>query len=640
MTLTDVTVDLNTESGAFLDNCLDAGSGCTATANVTIDGISSFSNNEGDGLTVASNGDVALSNVAANGNDGYGAELGCSCTSIGGNVTISDSTFNSNGWAVGDDGLDVAATGAITLTNVTADSNGLGGAYLISDSSVTIGGASNSFSNNMDDLGIGVEAFVAITLTNVTASSNGDVGAGLLTLGDVTINGSSNTFDGNGFDGVAIVSAGAVSLTNVTANDNDGYGVNVDSIFGLVSTSVALTNVFVDGNSDGGINIATVDGSVTLTDVTATNNLDTGIYIGGVSRDVMLTNVAADTNDEDGLDVDSVDSITITGGSFSDNSEDGIFLSTVDAVTIQGAKIVDNGGEGIDLESICSCVAAQVNFNRIVGNGTYGIQYDNSGVTVDATNNWWGCNYGPGATGAGCSGVTNGVFGDVDYDPWLILTMSPTTAVVIPTNGGTLPLIAYLTANSDGTDISSLGSIPDGTPATFSTTLGAVGSPSITKTTTDGVATATLTAGSTSGTASITIQVDAQTLGVNVLIGSTTESSVSVATAGGAPGGGSDLVITITPVVGIPVTSLPLPVVNTFEAALDVEATLNGTPLSELPGDMVIEISFELPAGFTGTPVIWFQLPDGTWQAVRTFVVGNRAVAFVHRMGVYALGVQ
>jgi len=75
-------------------------------------------------------------------------------------------------------------------------------------------------------------------------------------------------------------------------------------------------------------------------------------------------------------------------------------------------------------------------------------------------------------------------------------------------------------------------------------------------------------------------------------------------------------------------------------AALDVEATLNGTPLSELPGDMVIEISFELPAGFTGTPVIWFQLPDGTWQAVRTFVVGNRAVAFVHRMGVYALGVQ
>jgi len=617
VTLTNVTADGNRTSGATLDNT--SGSG-----DMTINGTAnSFSNNIETGLTINSYGDVNLSGVTANGNRHAGAQVGGSPAFIAGDVTISDSTFNANR-----DGLDVEAVGSITITNVTADSNGSFGAGLIGDVFVTINGSGNSFSGNGDS-GVVVGSINSITLTNVTANSNGLGGAGLYCYGDVTINGSSNSFSGNlAYDGLGIFADGAVALTNVTANDNDRFGVAVNPSLGSVPTGVTLTNVSVDNNGFVGIYVTDVDGNVTLTDATATNNLDSGIVVGYVSGDVMLTNVTAEANDYDGADIGFVDGVSITGGSFSNNSADGIYVTNVGPVTIQEAKITQNDDYGVELESIASAAPVLININRIVGNGGQGVYYDGSGLTADATDNWWGCNYGPGATGTGCIGVTNGSFGDIDVNPWLILTMSPTTTRDISPDGGTLALIAYLTTNSDGVDISSRGSIPDGTPATFSTTLGTVGSSTTTKTTTSGVATATLTGGSTSGTAGVTIQVDGQVLRLAVLIVSSTESGVS---AGSAPGG-SDLVITITP--------LSLPPGNTFIAALNVTVTLNGTLLTELPGDQVIEISFDLPPGFTGTPVIWYQLPHGTWQAVQTFVVGNRAVAFVHMMGVYALGVQ
>ena len=59
-----------------------------------------------------------------------------------------------------------------------------------------------------------------------------------------------------------------------------------------------------------------------------------------------------------------------------------------------------------------------VNVNAFINN-THGIS-DGAAGAVDAENNWWGCNFGPGATGVGCSGVTNDVFingsGTVDSD--------------------------------------------------------------------------------------------------------------------------------------------------------------------------------------------------------------------------------
>ena len=98
------------------------------------------------------------------------------------------------------------------------------------------------------------------------------------------------------------------------------------------------------------------------------------------------------------------------------------------------------------------------NFNRIVGNAV-GIQYGSTvapgnNATIDVENNWWGCNYGPGAGGTGCSGTANGTLvfagntGTLDANPWIVLGV---TRLAEPDYSGRLTsnITADMTHNSD-----------------------------------------------------------------------------------------------------------------------------------------------------------------------------------------------
>jgi hypothetical protein len=90
-----------------------------------------------------------------------------------------------------------------------------------------------------------------------------------------------------------------------------------------------------------------------------------------------------------------------------------------------------------------------VNFNRFVNN-TFGIN-DGAAGTLDAENNWWGCNFGPGTGGTGCTGTPNGVgitgSGIVDANPWLVLGTSASPNPTTP--GGNSTVTADMTHNSD-----------------------------------------------------------------------------------------------------------------------------------------------------------------------------------------------
>src|SRR4029434_9855934 len=91
-----------------------------------------------------------------------------------------------------------------------------------------------------------------------------------------------------------------------------------------------------------------------------------------------------------------------------------------------------------------------VQFNRIVGNALGGITIVNGySSTLDAENNWWGCNGGPGV--AGCDTIA----GSVDANPWLTLKIAaaPTTLFV----GSPATVTADLTINSNSVDTSALG---------------------------------------------------------------------------------------------------------------------------------------------------------------------------------------
>ncbi len=106
--------------------------------------------------------------------------------------------------------------------------------------------------------------------------------------------------------------------------------------------------------------------------------------------------------------------------------------------------------------------AADLSFNRIVGNQD-GVQ-NLASAGVAAQRNWWGCNGGPGI--AGCDTIALGAgAGAVVADPWLVLSFAaqPNPAVI----GCPTALVADLVMDSDSTDTSTLGNVPDGTPATF-----------------------------------------------------------------------------------------------------------------------------------------------------------------------------
>ena len=150
----------------------------------------------------------------------------------------------------------------------------------------------------------------------------------------------------------------------------------------------------------------------------------------------------------------------------------------------------------------------RIHHNRVYGNTTTGA--DNTSPTqIDAADNWWGCNEGPGTTGCDLAS------GSVDHDPWLVLglTANPMSVFV---NGGTSVLTASLRINSDGVDTSPVGHIPDGTTTIFTATLGTV-TPEITGTI-EGLAASAFVAGMVQGSSIVSATVDSETVTLTLTI--------------------------------------------------------------------------------------------------------------------------
>ena len=146
--------------------------------------------------------------------------------------------------------------------------------------------------------------------------------------------------------------------------------------------------------------------------------------------------------------------------------------------------------------------------SRIVANtATTGAAVFESVGTATATNNWWGCSFGPGTGGSGCVGTPNGAAGAVTSAPFLILTATASPPSIGP--GSSSTVTANLTLNSANTDTSAGGTVPNGIVAAFAGTLGTFATP--TATTTSGKATDLFTNSGGAGLASVNATVDGQT---------------------------------------------------------------------------------------------------------------------------------
>ncbi len=195
-------------------------------------------------------------------------------------------------------------------------------------------------------------------------------------------------------------------------------------------------------------------------------------------------------------------SVMISHNTFSNNSADGL-----------GGAISANNSPNLSI--------SQIHYNRFYNNTSAasalssGLHFVESAGSVNAENNWWGCNTNP--VGASSTAPCNQAGGDVagggslDADPWLQLKVTASPNPICNTAAGlgnTSNVTASFLKNSSGTSIpvDSLSRLI-GLPVAWTSTLGSLSAQQF-SIQASGTATALFTSNGTGGVATVNAQVD------------------------------------------------------------------------------------------------------------------------------------
>ena len=343
--LNNATALNNLGRGIYLDN--DTAS---IPQNVILTGSLTAVGNGIHGLYVSSDGVVTASNLTAASNGSHGVYINNSGAASPKPVTISGNNLMNDNASTG---LDILSRGAITLNNLTAIGNGVStgydGVYLFNQydpavqQNVTLNGVNVMNLNGVD--GLFVLSYGTVTLSNLTANGNGY--ATVDTVGDgifidnssgakarpVTLRGF-NTFKQNDSNGMVIYSDGAVTLSNLTAFGNEGYGVYVDNTNLAVQSRVTLNGFgLFESNWAVGLYIAS-NGSVVTSNLNANDNGGTGAYIDTMGLTGLQTVTLNGTNNfnynSNGLYVASDGNIRVNNLTASHNANNGAYLDNWD----------------------------------------------------------------------------------------------------------------------------------------------------------------------------------------------------------------------------------------------------------------------------------------------------------------------
>ena len=222
---------------------------------------------------------------------------------------------------------------------------------------------------------------------------------------------------------------------------------------------------------------------------------------------------------------------TITGCTFnnnfvignSGNTYGGAIQLNGGTLNIANSTFANNsatGAGGLGGAIYADAGTVNMNFCRLVGNTTTSgggaiYNHGSNGANTFATNNWWGCNGGPGSTG--CDVVTSDG-GTLAFNPWLVLTNTATPSAI--NSGQSTVLTASVLKNSSNQPLTPAQvSALIGLPLTWNA--GAHGTLSLAQTTiqANGLATATFTNDGTcnNGVPSVTLDSAAATANVTVL---------------------------------------------------------------------------------------------------------------------------
>jgi len=387
---------------------------------VSLMGSNSFRGNQTSGLGIDSDGNILVYNLTSVNNGasglGYGATLYNTNAAAGvGNVTV---TGFANVSGNAEEGLDILSNGIVSLSNVTAENNGLtllrSGVSIqnqfVSQKAVSLLGV-NSFTNNGLD-GLYILSRGTVTVYNITASLNAGTGAhmdnyvdGAITTnplyGKVSLLGYGRFAD-NGKYGLYINGRGLVALINLTASSNGTVsedGVYVNNTNGNTTTpqnvTLAGTNIFNENGKNGlmvvSYGVISVSNSLANQNGAAGLNLDNYDAASAAVKGVSLLGYArAYGNAQEGIVIDSRGAVALANLTVEKNGatgdKDGVYIKNnyntllPQNVTISGVNSFnENHGNGVYVLTYGAITASNIHASW---NGKNGAVFDNSGATT------------------------------------------------------------------------------------------------------------------------------------------------------------------------------------------------------------------------------------------------------------------
>ena len=294
-------------------------------------------------------------------------------------------------------------------------------------------------------------------------------------------------------------------LTNAVLADNDAIFVAGDWN-GTTGTTVSITNNVIENSpADSGLNLSSVSGTIS-------GNRFSSLRYYAILLANNSSNMTISGNVFDGMTNPDPTNVPTWGAGVRTyapaftgpvNITSNLFKNCFAGVGFRGVPADPSANIGSNVH---------VNFNSFVNN-VHGVS-DGSAGALDAENNWWGCNYGPGLGGAGCSGTANDIFnngsGTVDANPWIVLGASASPNTI--NAGGTSTVSTDMTRNSD--NVVPSGTLPN-MPVAYSATNGTMTPP--TSTVVAGMASSMFTS-TNNNSAIVSTTVDNQTVNTPITV--------------------------------------------------------------------------------------------------------------------------
>jgi hypothetical protein len=486
---------------------------------------------------------VTIENLTVNGNN----------PNLTSTVTTNGVQIDARNGIIGDFNTSPGVFNNMVVQNVTAENIYLRGIY------ASTGG---TFDFNHD------------TVTNVESDPSSVAmfnfgGSGNMSYNTVSYAGdaiSSNWSGGVTFEHNTVTQSGS----GIHTDNSNGFGTNVADIIKYNTISSCTTDGY--GVWDFVPYVAPV----------ISNNTVTGCAVGlgsFGSANPVTTVFTHNIVDGTGATVSSGSSI----GAYISTTEFGFGDSNVNATLT--SNTITHFGEAADVEQTGSGPVPTVafHFNRLTGNA--GGMINNASTAVNASDNWWGCNAGPGNPGCDPVGGT----GIVGQNPWLVLNLASAPS----TTTSSAALTADLTHDNNGTDTSSSGFLPDGTVVGFSTNLGHLSASSAS--TVNGKAAVNLSPAGQFGTATATATLDNQSVSTSVAL---TRPSLSINSVSQVSGSSGTTPMTFT----VSLSSASDTQITVHYATINWWATSSGTGFAN-PDFDAASGTLTFPPGTTTQPV-------------------------------------